>query len=286
MTAALAIVVYFFLSMYPDEPELMVRPYAPELFSSSISGAVCGFSKDGQTIYFAREDTIASKIFLYQASLVLGRWSEVRMLPFSGRSNDLGGRISKDGKALYFTSDRPGGSALESDEWNLWVSKLANGVWLEPEPILEINNGGLECCAIPLASGEILFSGDRGHTDEWKISTWREGGVESAVPSLNATGAWQWPSSLNSTETIMFLNSMKRTDTHGMDDVYVSFFRDGQWNTPLNLGSDVNSKAYEDGAILSPDEEWLIFCRHATGSTPSQVVCVPWKPLFARLIEQ
>jgi len=284
MMKALAIVTYFFLSMYQDELESMVRPYAPELFSASISGAVCGFSKDGNTIYFAREDTIANKIFLYQASLVLGRWSEVQMLPFSGRSNDLGGRISKDGKALYFTSDRPGGSALESDGWNLWVSKLTNGVWAEPEPILEINNGGMECCAIPLANGEILFSGDRGHTDEWKISRWREGGVESVVPSLNANGAWQWPSSLNSTETIMFLNSMKRADTHGMDDVYVSFFQDGQWSTPLNLGGDVNSKAYEDGAILSPDEEWLIFCRHATGSTPSQVVCVPWKPLLTRLM--
>jgi hypothetical protein len=286
MAYALAIRTCFFLLTYWVEPESVVRPYAPELFSPAVSGAVCGYSKDGQTIYFAREDTLADKIFLYQASDVSGRWSGVQILPFSGRHNDLGARVSGDGNSLYFTSDRPGGSALENDKWNVWVSRLTDGVWSEPQPILEINNGGLECCVVPLPNGELLFSGDRGHPDAWSIFTWREHGVEAVVPSLNAIGAWQWPSSVNRSETIMFLNSMKRADTRGKDDVYVSFYRDGQWSSPVNLGSEVNSDAYEDGAILSPDEEWLIFCRHMTGSMPSQVVCVPWKPLLARLMKQ
>ena len=35
-----------------------VIPYAPEIFPDKISGAVCGFGKDGKAIYFVREDTI------------------------------------------------------------------------------------------------------------------------------------------------------------------------------------------------------------------------------------
>jgi len=287
MAHVIAVLIYTF-SLWPYwiDPAPTVRRYAPELFPSAVSGAVCGYSQDGNIIYFVREDTLAEKLFLYQATWRSDGWSDEHVLPFSGQHNDMGARLSRDGRTLYFTSDRPGGSALENDPWNVWKVTLDNGSWSELQPMLEINNGGMECCAVPLPNGELLFSGDRGHTDEWKISSWREQGVEAIVPSLNEAGAWQWPSSLNKSETIMFLNSMKRADTKGMDDVYVSFRRDGQWSLPVNLGSDVNSEAYEDGAILSPDEEWLIFCRHQTGSTPSQVVCVPWKPLLAKLTNQ
>jgi hypothetical protein len=35
--------------------------------------------------------------------------------------------------------------------------------------------------------------------------------------------------------------------------------------------------------ILSPDEQWLIFCMHETAETPSQVLCVEWKILFREI---
>lgn len=44
-----------------------VRPYAPELFPENLSGAVCGFSRDGTKIYFVREQPVTGNIWIYEA---------------------------------------------------------------------------------------------------------------------------------------------------------------------------------------------------------------------------
>lgn len=240
--------------------------YAPELFSPNASGAVCGFSSDGKVIYFVREDTTSHELHLFQANREGNEWRNAKLLPFSGIGNDYGGRLAADGETFYFTSDRPGGSSKHGDAWNIWKAVLENGAWLSPSPLGAVNDGGMECCPLPLPDGSLIFSADRNDQRAWWISS-INGSAESLVMELNHANAWQWPSSTNRKGDILFLNSMKRPDTQGMDDLYVSFLRtDGKWSQPLNMGPTVNTKEYEDGAILTPDEEWLIFCRHATAS--------------------
>lgn len=258
--------------------------FAPELFPTTVSGAVCGFSPDGMTMYFAREDTVSGQIHLFSATRQLNSWTNERLLSFSGKHNDMGGRLSKDGGVFYFTSDRPDGSSRKNDTWNIWVTAKSGDAWTTPRPLSEINNKGMECCPLPLPDGTLVFSADREPATAWWILEWDvTTRTESFIAPLNQDRAWQWPSSLNRKADIMFLNSMKRPDTYGMDDLYVSFFDGNSWSTPQNLGPGVNTEAYEDGAILSYDEEWLIFCRHATASTPSQVLQVRWKPLLEKL---
>ena len=107
--------------------------------------------------------------------------------------------------------------------------------------------------------------------------------TETFVDGLNEQKAWQWPSSFDKKGEILFLNSMRRMDTKGMDDIYISFQQNEVWSQPINIGNPINTVAYEDGAILSPDEKWLIFCRHESSTTPSRVLCIQWKPLLGRL---
>lgn len=275
-------ILILFLSVSISAQEIKPTPYAPELFSPAISGAVCGFSRDGKIIYFVKEDTVVKKLFLFQAKKKKDKWEDVQLLPFSGKHNDLGGRLDQTRGIFYFTSDRPGGSTLTNDTWNIWQTKLENNEWSEPKPLNEINNKGMECCPVPLASGAILFSADRNKSTSWWISEWVNGS-ESYVDSLNKEKTWQWPSSLDRKGELLFLNSMMRGDTRGMDDIYFSIRRNKSWSTPVNIGSTVNSGAYEDGAVLSPDEKWLIFCRHESSSTPSQVLCVSWQLLLKEL---
>ena len=259
-------------------------PYAPELFPKGISGAVCGFSGDGNTIYFAREDTVVDQIHLFTAVKSRDGWTNVQLLPFSGKHGDLGGRLSRDGSIFYFTSDRPGGSSNPSDAWNIWQTSLTGNEWSTPRPIASMNDKGLECCPLPLRDGTVMFSSDRERAKSWWISVWDPSTMsEVTVGTLNETNTWQWPSSLNKKSDVLFLNSMKRPDTRGMDDIYVSFYEDAGWSKPVNIGPAINTTEYEDGAILSPDEKLLIFCRHATSTTPSQVLCVKWKPTLKSL---
>lgn len=261
-----------------------VKPYAPELFPANVSGGVCGFSPDGKVIYFVREDVSQKKSFLYQARKSGRKWIDVRRLSFSGVYNDTGGRLSRDGKTFYFTSDRPGGSSKEKDSWNIWVTKLRDNGWSTPEPLSGINEKGMECCPLPLKNGRLMFSADRGKPRDWWISIWDPvSKSETPEGDLNQNNAWQWPSSLSSDEKIIFINSMKRPDTKGMDDIYAAFAVNGKWSAPINVGEPVNSKFYEDGAILTPDQKLLVFNRHETHETPSNVMSVEWRPLFRKL---
>ena len=192
-------------------------------------------------------------------------------MPFSGKHNDYGGRLTPDGITFYFASDRPGASDNNNDAWNIWKVVKSPSGWNEPVPLRDVSNKGDECCPVPLIDDAILFSGTRGKS-EWQIhladtsSTLQE--------KLNVASAWQWPSYYDKESSTLFFNSMKRADSRGMDDIYVAKLKNEEWQAIRNLGEIVNTAAYEDGAILSPDRKLLIFCRHDTGITPSRVLCV------------
>lgn len=273
----LAIITY--AKVRAQQPAL----YAPELFDPNVSCTVCGFSPDGKTIYFIRQDAAAKKQFIYQAKKKKNKWIEPTLMPFSGSNNDVGGRLSADGNTFYFTSDRPNGSDKPGDEWNIWkVEKKGDG-WGEPIALKEINSKGMECCAVPMDKNKIMFSADRDREHAWWISTYDlTTKSEVFLDSLNGNRLWQWPSSFAQND-VLLLNSMMRKDTKGMDDIYVSFLQNGQWTVPKNVGEPVNTKVYEDSAMLTPDKKWLIYSQHETPETPSRVMMVLWKPIYERL---
>ncbi len=278
-----AAVLYLVLwPFFAFSQSLTVTPYAPELFPPDLSGAVCGFSADGQAIYFVREDPDTEKLFLFEASRDGDRWTNVKRLAFSGQYSDMGGRFSPDRRTFYFTSDRPGGSNDPEDVWNIWSVERSIDGWSDPQPLEAINSNGAQCCLTPISDDRLLFSNDDGKR-EWFIFGWNGEDLLEA-PELNVADAWQWPSYYSPEEQVLFFNSMKRPDTRGKDDVYLSRFQDGTWSEPINVGDVVNTSVYEDGAILSPDRRYLIFNRHGS-DTPSRVMAVEWMPLRRRLFE-
>lgn len=185
----------------------------------------------------------------------------------------MGGRFNREGTVFYFTSNRPGGSDEAADTWNIWQVSKAKDNWSEPTPLKIINNKGMECCPLPLSGGQLLFSGTR-EQNQWQLLI-TNGQDERLAGNATVGNAWQWPSYEEPGKFLLF-NSMKRPDTKGMDDIYIAKWESGTWGHAKNLGDPINSKAYEDGAIRSPDGKLLIFCRHDTAETPSRVMCVEW----------
>ncbi|MFQ3215203.1 MAG: OOP family OmpA-OmpF porin [Marivirga sp.] len=62
----------------------------------------------------------------------------------------------------------------------------------------------------------------------------------------------------NSRKTMIM--SIKREDTYGARDLYVSFMkRDGAWTAPMNLGANVNSASEETSPFLASDDKTLFF---------------------------
>lgn len=60
--------------------------------------------------------------------------------------------------------------------------------------------------------------------------------------------------------------SMRRSDSEGQNDLYVSFFmRDNVWSTPLHMGKVLNSDMQESSPHISPDKRYLYFSSNRPG---------------------
>ncbi|WP_241507286.1 OmpA family protein [Aquimarina sediminis] len=129
------------------------------------------FSKDGNTVYFSRNNYTDNKLGtnkkgvvllkIYRASLIDGRWTNIVELPFC--SNDYSvshPSLSADGNKLYFASDMPG-SIGQSDVFV--VDVLGKGRYGKPKNLgSSINTEGRETFPYISDSGRLYFSSD-GH---------------------------------------------------------------------------------------------------------------------------
>jgi outer membrane protein OmpA-like peptidoglycan-associated protein/ribosomal protein L24E len=111
---------------------------------------------DGNTMYFASEsfkegsfekDTPGQRtglIYLFVASKDNGKWGNVKAVPFNEKKFSTGNpSVSKDGKTLYFASNRPGSTGGSTDIWKVEV--LGNNKYGKPENLgNKVNTEGRE----------------------------------------------------------------------------------------------------------------------------------------------
>jgi dipeptidyl aminopeptidase/acylaminoacyl peptidase len=131
------------------------------------NGPFC-IAPDGKTVYFTSE-TETGKIasnrkFKNHSGLFIGEisGSEVQSLhPFkyNDPNYDVGQpSISKDGKYLFFASDKPGGNGGS----DLYYCELVNGDWSQPVNLgSKVNSSGSENYPFMHQSGKLYFTSDR-----------------------------------------------------------------------------------------------------------------------------
>ena len=126
------------------------------------------FSKDFSQIIFTRnnyntgekgvsEDKII-KLKLYTAKNVNGAWGKVTELSFNDDEfSTAHPSLSKDGKLLYFASDREGGFG----GMDIWVVECKNGVWQKPTNLgKEVNSKGVDAFPFVDDKGNLYYSSD------------------------------------------------------------------------------------------------------------------------------
>ena len=63
---------------------------------------------------------------------------------------------------------------------------------------------------------------------------------------------------MSSSKNVLIM-SIERKDSHGMNDLYVSFEKDGQFTAPLNMGSILNTSSTDVTPFLAADDRTLYF---------------------------
>ena len=146
------------------------------------------FSKDGQTMYFTRNNFLDGKkgkdgqeitlIKLYKASFENEEWTKVTELPFNSDQYSVAHpSLSADEKTLYFVSDMPG-TIGQSDIFKVKVNE--DGSFGTPENLGNaINTEGRETFPLITDENELYFASD-GHPGL--------GGLDIFVSKVNAEG--------------------------------------------------------------------------------------------------
>jgi outer membrane protein OmpA-like peptidoglycan-associated protein/tetratricopeptide (TPR) repeat protein len=148
------------------------------------------FSKDGNTMYFTRNNFLDGKkgkdgkeitlIKVYKASFENNEWTKVTELPFDSNQYSVAHpALSPDEKTLYFVSDMPG-TIGQSDIFKVKINE--DGSFGTPENLGNtINTAGRETFPFVTDEDELYFASD-GHPGL--------GGLDVFVSKMNSDGTF------------------------------------------------------------------------------------------------
>ena len=201
-----------------------------ELNSKYHDGSV-SISQDGSTMYFTsdsfRENSFekdkASKLKLgknniFSAKFINGKWDEITSLPFNSKDYSSGNpSISKDGKTLYFSSNRPG-SVGGVDIWKVAISET--GSYGSPENLgKSVNTEGNESFPFITSDNVLYFSSDAkqglGAMDVYKIDLTTNSAAKNLGKPVNSEKD-DFAFTINENKNIAFVASNR----NGNDDIF------------------------------------------------------------------
>lgn len=191
------------------------------------------------------------------------------LVPVNTDADEIDGSRSADGH-LYFYSDRPGGSGgydlyrapfqPEGDEFGKAVNlgPLVNSPFNDYDPFVS-------------RDGQRLFFFSNRHCGG------SEEDYDLYVAVREADGSWgppqrlpfnttanEWEPAL-SVDGLSLYFSSNRGGGFGGYDLWVSHFREGRWQEPVNLGPDINTSTDELDPAVSEDGTELLFASNRDG---------------------
>ncbi len=186
---------------------------------------VSSISYDGTQLFLTKEDAFNSDI--YMSHYVNGRWT--KSLPLAGQDINTKfweshASVSKDGKKLYFTSNRKGGVG----DMDIYVSQhQADGSWGLPVNLgIPVNTPLNEDTPFITENDSLLYYSSQGNENM--------GGYDIFVSKLDASGKWLKPENMkypvNTTDDDLFYYpwnnnqvgyiSKIQPDGFGKEDIY------------------------------------------------------------------
>ena len=217
------------------------------------------FSPSGDTLYFLKGLPDASFFSICVSFKRNGRWTDPVVAPFSGRYLDADPFVTKDGKTLYFVSNRPlkAGEPAKPD-WDIWKVDIRAGGWGEPVRLdSPINSSASEYFPTMADNGNLYFGssrpGGRGRADLY-VCRWVDGrysAPENLGDSINTADNEYEPYISPDERFLVFMATYP--NGLGNADFYISRQVDGVWSKARRLPAPINSDATEWGGKMGPD---------------------------------
>jgi WD40 repeat protein len=240
-------------------PELIPERFAPGVVSTEVySETGCTFTPDGKALYFTRSGGDLESPTIFLSRLEDGNWTDPQKAPLEG----FGPHISPDGKKIFI-------SKLGQDEENqrtieLWYAEKEGSGW----GALKYHGLGNRLSmsdSLNLYYVDRSDENDRGVIVVQEFAEGRYAESEILGGGVNTASYEAHPCIARDESYIIF--DSDRAGGSGKGDLYVSFRKDdGTWGDARNLGSAINTEAYEGYSSISPDGKYLFYSSNKDGS--------------------
>ncbi len=239
-----------------------------EQLSSFPSVRDFSLSNDGREAWFslqsAREELSQIAVSYYEN----GQWSTPELAPFSGPYRDLEPSLSPDNMRLYFASNRPGsdGDSLKVD-FDIWYCQRqqAGGAWSEPINLgAPVNTSADEFYPSLSKDGSLYFTSNRSGgqgKDDIFVAHLKNNRYQTPLAldsSINSAG-YEFNAYIDPDQRFLIFSAYNRDDGMGSGDLYISLWRENEWQPALNLGAGINSQAMDYCPFVDQANSLLYF---------------------------
>ncbi|WP_223826552.1 hypothetical protein [Flagellimonas sp. S3867] len=247
-------------------PGFTAIPFAPGIVNTEHRELSGFFSPDLKEFYFNRNGGSYEKHELVVFKNIENRWSESYVMPRIGRPV-----FSPDGKTLHL------GKKYMVRTGTGWSEVKSLGSYFEDIRIMRLTSS---------SKGTFVFDevGSEDGDGVIRYSRLINGKREAPKPfskEIN-TGKYNAHPFIAPDESYIIWDG-ERESGYGDSDLYISFQqKDGSWGKAINMGSTINTEAWESTAFVTPDGKYLFFNRNV-GSSNYENVDIFW--VDAKVIE-
>ena len=188
----------------------------------------------------------------------------------NSKAQEVAPMISPDGKTIFFTRGKHPQNVGGSETQDVWFARWQGEGWGEAQNMgSPINNADNNAIVSIAPDGKTIYL----------MNVYRPDGtmIFGLSKSMRTKVGWTTPveckiedirnlDKKNNTEFAMspkgnvLVMSVKREDTFGDRDLYVSFLKpDGTWTKPLNMGATINTADIESAPFIATDNKTIYF---------------------------
>jgi len=234
------------------------------------------FAPDGKTLYFLKCTADIKTCTICVSHFKNNCWTEPRVAPFSGQYWDVDPFVTKDGKTVYFSSNRPlkEGDPAEANT-DIWKVEVTSSGWGAPVRLdSPINSKGSEYYPTLTDNGTIYFGstrdGGKGGSDIYgcTLVNGQYAAAENLGDSINTADNEFEPFIAPDESYLIFMATIPQGLTNG--DLYFSNNINGQWSKAEKLPAPFNSTGTEWSPKVTRDGRYFFFS--STRNTQSNLL--------------
>ena len=267
MKFVITIIAIMLLQNCPGQNNISGKPQIFEegIISTGDYETHPAFSPSGDTLYFLKCQPDAGFCSICVSYNKNHKWSEPEVVSFSGQYSDADPFITKDGRTMFFVSNRPiTDDGPVKPDWDIWKTELTANSWGKPIHLdSSINTNGSECFPTLADNGNLYFGSSgrkgKGRADIFlsKLINNKYSIPENLGDSINTPDNEYEPFIAPDESYLIFMATIPNGISNA--DFYISYNINGKWSRAKKLPEPVNSAATEWGGKVTRDGKYFFF---------------------------